>query len=427
MPKLAKDRVPAYSLHKASGQAVVTIGGRDIYLGRHGTAQSREAYNRVVGEWQANGRTLPGPAADVAVLELIDRFWDHAQAYYRDADGRPTSELDNYRQALRPLKRLYGRTAARDFGPLALKALRAEMIKPRQVKDEKTGRVAQRPGWARVNVNKQISRVRHVFKWAVGEELVPAAVHQALLSVEGLRRGRSAARETAPVKPVHAAHVRAVRRHVSRQVWAMIRLQILTGARGGELFIMRPCDIDRRRRRRSVWVYAPQHHKTEHHGHAREIRLGRRARKILRRFLKGRDPAAYVFSPAEAEAERLAKLHALRLTPLSCGNRPGSNRAKRPKRKPGDRYDRCSYARAIARACVKANEWAKGGRVCGNEETLVAHWHPHQLRHNAATKVRRRHGLEGAQAMLGHKTIAVTQVYAERNAQLADRIAAEEG
>ena len=30
-------RVPVYRLHMGSGQAVVTIEGRDIYLGTHGT------------------------------------------------------------------------------------------------------------------------------------------------------------------------------------------------------------------------------------------------------------------------------------------------------------------------------------------------------------------------------------------------------
>ncbi len=35
-------RVLKYRRHKPTGQAVVTLGGRDCYLGRHGTAASRE-------------------------------------------------------------------------------------------------------------------------------------------------------------------------------------------------------------------------------------------------------------------------------------------------------------------------------------------------------------------------------------------------
>ena len=50
----------------------------------------------------------------------------------------------------------------------------------------------------------------------------------------GLRRGRTAAKEPEPVRPVPDQHIEAVRPHASRQVWALVRLQLLTGARGGE-------------------------------------------------------------------------------------------------------------------------------------------------------------------------------------------------
>ena len=45
---------------------------------------------------------------DLTVVELIAHFWKHAQTYYRRLDGTSTSEIDNYRQVLRPLKDLYG-------------------------------------------------------------------------------------------------------------------------------------------------------------------------------------------------------------------------------------------------------------------------------------------------------------------------------
>ena len=58
MPRLTNS-VPKYRKHRASRQAVVTLDGRDFYLGPHGTKASKREYDRVVGEWQANGRTLP--------------------------------------------------------------------------------------------------------------------------------------------------------------------------------------------------------------------------------------------------------------------------------------------------------------------------------------------------------------------------------
>ncbi len=56
MPRTTKP--PAYRLHKRSGQAVVTLSGRDHYLGPHRTKVSLAEYDRLVGEWLANGRAI---------------------------------------------------------------------------------------------------------------------------------------------------------------------------------------------------------------------------------------------------------------------------------------------------------------------------------------------------------------------------------
>ena len=49
-------------------------------------------------------------------------------------------------------------------------------------------------------------------------------------------------------------------------------------------------------------------------------------------------------------------------------------------------------------------------------------WHPHQLRHTAATEIRREFGIEAAQVVLGHASLNVTEVYAERNRKLAEKV-----
>lgn len=79
----------------------------------------------------------------------------------------------------------------------------------------------------------------------------------------GLRRGRSEARETEPVRPVAEELVYAIRPYVARQAWAMVELQLHTGARAGEIVIMRGRDIDMSGK---VRAYTPSSHKTEHHG-----------------------------------------------------------------------------------------------------------------------------------------------------------------
>jgi len=87
-----------------------------------------------------------------------------------------------------------------------------------------------------------------------------------------------------------------------------------------------------------------------------------------------------------------------------------------------------SYRRAIDRACIQAfsppadlsedqiKQWHKSHR-----------WHPHQLRHSAGTRIRKEMGLEAAQVYLGHSKADVTQIYAERNLELARQIAAKYG
>ena len=70
-----RKRLPSYRLHKPTGQAVVTLNGKDYYLGRHGTQMSKDAYDRLTAEWLADGRQLPAARrsmADPAVPEEIE-------------------------------------------------------------------------------------------------------------------------------------------------------------------------------------------------------------------------------------------------------------------------------------------------------------------------------------------------------------------
>jgi hypothetical protein len=80
-------------------------------------------------------------------------------------------------------------------------------------------------GLCRNEVNKRTGRIVRLFKWSVGEAMVPPSVRHGLQAVTGLRRGRADVREAEPVKPVPDAFVDAIEPHVSRQVWAMIQLQ----------------------------------------------------------------------------------------------------------------------------------------------------------------------------------------------------------
>jgi hypothetical protein len=131
----AVPRTPSLRRHKPSEQGVVTLSGKDHYLGRWPAEARRppEAvrleYDRLIAEWLANGRRRPAPdAPTVSINELILAFWRHAEQHYRRDDGTSTSELGEFRYSLRPLRELYGPAPAAEFSPLKLKAVRQRMI-----------------------------------------------------------------------------------------------------------------------------------------------------------------------------------------------------------------------------------------------------------------------------------------------------------
>jgi len=120
-------RVPKYRHHKPSGQAVVTLDGRDYYLGKHRSAASKEAYRRLTAEWLTNGGRMARQSEANIVVELIAAYLVFAEGYYLK-DGEPTSEIKTTKRVLKLLKELYGREPVSRFGPLALKVVRQKMM-----------------------------------------------------------------------------------------------------------------------------------------------------------------------------------------------------------------------------------------------------------------------------------------------------------
>jgi hypothetical protein len=122
---------PAYRLHKSSGQAVVTIDGRDHDLGKHGSPESEDASRRMLAEFLVQGRAgTPGRSVGgtgSTVSDEILAYRRNAESCYRRGDGSPSPELDNLKIALKPLRKLYRETAA-EFGPVVLKVVRQGMV-----------------------------------------------------------------------------------------------------------------------------------------------------------------------------------------------------------------------------------------------------------------------------------------------------------
>jgi integrase len=431
---MRRPRVPSYRPH-SSGQARVTLNGKDVLLGPYGSAESQEHYRRIIREWlEAKQQPVPEPAEPITLNELILAYWKHAEVYYGFAADPTRGDGACLKAALAVVKSLYGSTPAAEFGPRALKACRAEMVSR---------------GWARSYVNAQVDRVRRMFRWGAEEELVAASVHQGLLAVAGLRRGKTEARETAKVRPVPQEDLDATLPHLQPAAAALVRFQFLTGCRPAEACLLRPCDIDRTDP--ACWVYQPARHKTAHHGKDRLVFLGPRAQEVLQPYLQG--PAdAYCFSPAASETARQNDRRSDRKTPMwpSHLRRNLSKRKAARRRAPRERYDVASYRRAVARACdaafplpealrprvpeggkreSRAAWWA---RLTEAERAQVKawrrqhRWHPNRLRHNRATELRR-HGLDVAKTILGHAKVETTQVYAEKDLAAARELVARVG
>lgn len=385
MPKPDPTKPPAYRHYKPKNLGVVRIRGKDYYLGRFGTPESHAMYRRVVAEhWggtapSPNGpepQTPSAPESGPTINELLLAFWRHAMTHYRGPDGQATQELSNMADAIRPLRRLFEHQPAASFGPLALRAVRDEMVKT---------------GLARTTVNARINRIRRVFKWAASVEMIPASVPQALDNVDGLQRGRSLAREPAPVESVPAEIVEATLPHLSPVVAAMVRVQMLTGMRAGEVMQMRGLDLTKGD---PNWEYRPRVHKNAWRGRARVVVLGPRAVEVIRPFLKD-DPTASIFSPRDVVSAIRAQ-------------RKGGRAIARV----AEKYDRRTYRQAIIRACDRAG---------------VPRWSPLRLRHSAATAIDARFGVEATANVLGHAKPDTSAIYIQRDVRRAHEVMKEIG
>lgn len=341
--------------HKSSGQARLKHKGRHYYLGPWGSPEAAAEYERLKTLLSsATSGILPADTqGELAVALLVSAFLAHAEQYYRDADGGESRELHDFRRSLGWLTRLYARTPARDFGPRDLKAVRQALVD--------TGRMC------RVTINQHVGRIRRCFRWASEDELIPASVYGGLRAVRDLQLGRTPAPDYPDVAPVPRADVEATLPKLGPRTRAMVELLLLTGARPGEICVLRPCDVDRGA---TPWTFRPYRHKNGWRGQKREILLGPAAQKLLAPLLAKTEPKAWVFPTGLTG--RLA----------------------------GKRYNAASLGHAVRKAALAAG---------------VAPWSPNRIRHLVGTEVRRDHGPEAAQVILGHKHLSTTEIYAERD------------
>ncbi|MFO0792364.1 MAG: site-specific integrase, partial [Pirellulales bacterium] len=318
-----------------TSQPIKRLSLSRIYLGPYGSPRSHERYQETLGKWKkhrheeakadAGEELLPVSSASsakpvitaaklrtkrllgqpITVNEVIYVYRLHTFSYYQK-HGEVTREAGVIDDALRILRKHFGDAQASEFCPVALDELRERMI--------------EELDWSRKYLNKQVSRIRSMFKWASAKEIVDAAIPAALRELAGLKRGRTKARETRRIRVVDDSIVEMTLPKLPETVADMVRIQRLTSARPGEICSMAPADIDCTS---DVWIYRPVEFKTEHFEKDRFIAIGPRAQQILKKYLNNRDAEAFCFSPSESEARRRAIAAKLRKTPLSWLGRPG--------------------------------------------------------------------------------------------------------
>lgn len=360
----ARKRLPKLCRHKASGQGYVTDPrvGQEVYLGLWGAPETVTAYDRWCRDYlAAGGKAEPPPAPrPPARVSLGQLFERHLDFAEREyvKHGAETSEVRNFRMAARAV------LAVCDPGGAAEDFGTADF---KRVRESVAARLS------RGSVNGLMSRVRRVWAWAVEEQLLPAPCWHALLSVRRARKGRGG-KERPAVVPVAWGVVQATLPRLREAHRAVVLLGWHGAMRPGEVVRMLAGEVDTSR---EPWLYRPGSWKTDRYEglRPREVFLGPRARDVLRPWLaRCRRPEDPVFRG----------------------------------RFPGTHLSATTVRDAVRLACM--------------EEPEIEHWSANRLRHAQATEVRKRYGLEAAQVILGHAKADVSQVYAQRDRELAARV-----
>lgn len=407
----------------SSGQAVIWLDGRAVYLGKFGSPESRQKYERLRAErhYQQTTGTVPVTPQDrqtITVAEVLARYLDHADQHYQ-RDGKPTKQRERLTATAKLLSRQWGDRPAVEIDPPVFDALLTYLCGPQPCRCQSARTGANRRGPARTGAKvcgychgtgtRKLSRlyirhltgcVKQIFDWAAFHKLIPP---HSLRTVRAVRRGTRGVHESPGVRSVPRATVQATVAHAGPIVRDLIEIQYLTGARPEEAI-----GLTRERINTDgvlpevgsfpgVWVYAvaDEWNKNAWRGQGRVIFFGPHAQAILTPYLSR---TGYLFSPLEAMRQWLAE--AGRAENL-CHDR-----------QPGEHYSTQSYGRAIKRACRRAR---------------VPHWTPLQLRHLRGTEIRSQYDMDHARVVLGHHAAGVTSVYCEPDLFKAAKVAREIG
>lgn len=371
MPRAA--RPPRYlSRTNANGvaYAYTRVDGRTVSLGRHGTPESRDRFERIRSEWEAahESREQAAPSR-LTVAELAEQYLDHESC--RLAARRITDKTFHAAG--------YAGVPANRFGPRALKEIQQRLaVTPCRSHRGRYRGHDDSPTLSRTEVNRRVNGVRRIFRWAVSEEIVPAATLASLETVSGLRAGeaRDNPPRTAADPRVVDATATALEAEGHAGIAAVIRLLRWTGCRPDEICRLTVQDV----------ATTPDGLELQFREH--KTRKATEADRIVPLNV----PARTIVGTALAKLRRVAPTETL----FTCANgRPITPNA---------------LFQAIRRT---------------TEALGLPHWTPYQLRHLAATEMLDAGCTEAeAAAMLGHTPDStVIRRYSRDRTRLARRAA----
>ena len=211
----------------------------------------------------------------------------------------------------------------------------------------------------RRTINDRIAWIKRAFRWAAENEYIPPEIVSRLEVARSLKAGRCKAPEGQGVKPVDWQTVQNTINHCPQKLATMITVHWFTGMRPGEVVKMRKSEIDQSG---EIWIYKPKEHKNAYRGQQRFVPLGEHAKAaLLPWWMKTKSDLLWEMQPL-------------------------------------------SYYRAIKRVNQKHN---------------LKSWPPNQIRHSAATRLRKEIGIEAARVVLGHRSVSTTEIYAESDVNRA--------
>lgn len=337
--------VPTHCHHKASGRSYIVWNGTEIYTGLSGTIEAAESYARMIANIMAVGEPCPKLGVDtrITVAKLASKYLEHVIR-----NKPPDSDED------KPISRV-----VRD---LSVMNYPAEKFSPARL-TELIQVWVDKP-LALTTVNKKHNYLLGLFRWGAQMDLVPPTTWSALLTVRKIKPGRSAAKQPKKVKPVPSEVVESILPFCKPHVAAVLKMQLYTGMRCGEVLKMSMSEI-------SGNIYSPYKHKNRWRGKDRTVHLGPKAMELIEQWKKD-DPYRPLFGNMTSDG----------------------------------------YGKQIGKACDRAK---------------VPRFASHQIRHYHATVVREKFGLDAAQAALGHSSAKTTEIYAEVSTTLAKKVSEDIG